>query len=86
MEKRCQRLGMTHPRKSVPRTLPFLYDLSSEYGYSYGRALSWFFAVQVLFAIAYATLSGSLQCGGDHDSRVVAFTFAQTVKPFELFS
>jgi hypothetical protein len=86
MEKRCQRLCMTRPRQWVPRALSYLYDLSSEYGYSYGWALFWFCLVQVVFALLYAFLSGELEPSGNYDSRVLAFTFGQIVKPFELFS
>jgi len=63
-----------------------LYDWSSEYGYSYGWALFWFCALQVVFGIIYAALSGRLALSGQYDSRVLAFTFSQVVKPFELFS
>jgi hypothetical protein len=84
-EKRCHRLGLRRPREWVPRALSFLYDATSEYGYSYGRALVWFCIVQLAFGVAYAALSDRLVPGGDFDSRVVAFTFAQVVKPFELF-
>jgi hypothetical protein len=85
-EKRCQRLGMMRPRQWVSRALSYLYDLSSEYGYSYGRALFWFCLVQGVFALLYAFLSGEIEPGGYYDSRVLAFTFGQVVKPFELFS
>ena len=58
-----------------------------QYGQSYSRALFWFVVVQVLFGITYAALSGWLpNLSGRVDSQVVAFTFAQVVKPFELFS
>jgi hypothetical protein len=86
LEKRCQRRGMTRPQEWVPRALSFLYDVSSEYGYSYGWALLWFCLVQVVFTLLYAALSGKLELGGGYDSRVVAFSFGQIVKPFELFS
>jgi hypothetical protein len=86
-EKRCHRLGMTQPREWVPRAISYLYDLTSEYGYSYGWALFWFFVAQVVSGLTYARLSHRLfNWGGTFDSRVVAFTFAQVVKPFELFS
>jgi len=87
LEKRCHRLGMTRLREWTPRAISYLYDLTSEYGYSYGWALFWFVAVQVLFGLTYAGLSDRLfHPGGRFDSRVVALTFAQVVKPFELFS
>jgi hypothetical protein len=87
LEKRCHRLSMTRPREWTPRAISFLYDLSSEYGYSYGWALFWFIIIQIGFGLAYAGLSDRLfHPGGHFDSRVVAFTFAQVVKPFELFS
>jgi hypothetical protein len=87
LEKRCHRLGMTRPREWTPRAISYLYDLTSEYGYSYGWALLWFCIVHVAFGFTYAALSGRLSnLHGDFDSRVVAFTFAQIVKPFEPFS
>ncbi|MGB9331335.1 MAG: hypothetical protein WCB10_11240 [Steroidobacteraceae bacterium] len=85
-EKRCHRLGLRRPREWIPRSLSFLYDKASEYGYSYGRALMWFCIVQLGFLVIYAALAGELAPGGDFDGRLVAFTFAQVVKPFELFS
>ncbi len=76
LEKRCQRLGLP---LGWTRVVSFLYDKTSEYGYSYERAISWFCAVQAAFCFTYACLTV-------HLSGVVAFTFAQIVKPFELFS
>jgi hypothetical protein len=84
-EKRCHRLGLRRPREWLPRALSFLYDWASQYGYSYGWALFWFSVVQVAFGLAYAALSDRLALGGRLDSDVLAFTFAQIVKPFELF-
>lgn len=87
LEKRCHRLSMTSPREWLPRAVSLAYDLTSEYGYSYGRALISFGIVQAAFCILYAALSGRLDnIGGRYDNRVVAFTFAQVVKPFDLFS
>jgi hypothetical protein len=83
LEKRCQRLGL---RLGVTRAISFLYDLFSEYGQSYVRALGWFCAVQAICIIVYAKLSNRLDLGGNYDGRVIQFTFAQLVKPFELFS
>jgi hypothetical protein len=86
-EKRCHRLGMKGPGEWVSRGISFLYDATSEYGSSYIRALVWFCVIQVVSAITYAAMSGRLEnIGGPYDSRVVAFTFAQVAKPFELFS
>lgn len=87
LEKRCHRLGLRAPREWVPRAISAAYDLSSEYGYSYGRALFWFCAVQVIFGVVYAWLSGDINFSreAEYDGRIAAFTFAQIVKPFELF-
>lgn len=82
-EKRCQRLGL---RPGLTRATSFLYDVTSEYGQSYVRAFCCFCLLQALCALIYAGLSGRLALGGSYDSRVVAFTFAQIAKPFELFS
>jgi hypothetical protein len=82
-EKRCQRLGLP---LGIRRVISYLYDKSSEYGYSYERAITWFFALQLGFCLTYAAISDRLSLGGDYDSRVVTFTFAQVVKPFELLS
>lgn len=82
-EKRSQRLGLPF---GLTRGVSFLYDKSSEYGYSYARAFYWFCAVQVACCLIYAWLSDRLDFGGSLDSRVLSFTFAQIVRPFELFS
>jgi hypothetical protein len=42
--------------------------------------------VQTIFYVLYAGMSGRLEFGGSYDSRVLSFTVAQIVKPFELFS
>jgi hypothetical protein len=60
--------------------------VTAEYGQSYGRALFCFCAVQLVFAVGYAIASGRLQIPGAIDGKVIGFTFAQVVKPFELFS
>lgn len=87
LEKRCQRRGMSHPREWVVRSISTLYDIACEYGQSYSRALLWFCVLQLAFALMYSLLSGRLTTlPARYDSHVVAFTFAQVVKPFELFS
>ncbi len=83
LEKRCQRLGLPF---GVTRLVSFLYDKVSEYGYSYERPLYWFCTVQAVCFLCYAALSDRLALGGSYDGRVAELTFAQVVKPFELFS
>jgi hypothetical protein len=87
-EKRSQRLGLKWSTgESISRVVSRLYDLMSEYGSSYERAFVAFFIVQAFFLLIYAGLSDRWHVvGGEYDSKVVAFTFAQVVKPFELFS
>lgn len=85
-EKRCQRLGMHGLREWVPCAISRAYDWTSEYGYSYGRALFWFCFLQIACGLAYAYMAGLVNIGGAYDSRVVAFTFGQLAKPFELFA
>jgi hypothetical protein len=83
LEKRSQRHGL--PR-GIQRSISFLYDLTTEYGQSFERAFLSFLVVQTIFYVLYAGMSGRLEFGGSYDSRVLSFTVAQIVKPFELFS
>ena len=86
-EKRCQRRQMTPPREWVSRAISWLYDISSAYGSSYGRALLCLVAVQFFFGLIYSILSGRLtHFPATFDSQITAFTFAQVAKPFELFN
>lgn len=89
-EKRSHRYTLTRPRERVPRAISFLYDWASEYGYSYGWPLVWFCLLQILAGFMYSVMSRRYALGGkfigQFDGTVTAFTFAQIVKPFELFS
>jgi hypothetical protein len=88
-EKRCHRRALTRPREWVPRAISFFYDWSSEYGYSYGWPLFWFCILQVVVGVRYSVMSGRFHLSdglGKFDPTVAAFTFAQIVRPFELFS
>jgi hypothetical protein len=86
LEKRCHRLQLPWLRSGITRIISWLYDVTAEYGQSYGRALLWFCAVQLVFCVGYAVALGRFEFGGELDGPVVAFAFAQVVKPFELFS
>jgi hypothetical protein len=87
-EKRAKRKGMSlwWPGNWVPRALSACYDWFAGYGQSYGRALVWFAIAQLGFALLYSVMSGRFALGGRPDSKVLAFTFSQVVKPFELLS
>jgi hypothetical protein len=85
LEKRCHRAALGWSWRSwIPRSFSAIYDWTSAYGQSYERALLWFLGVQVAFGFIYAWLAESLSLGGRFDSRVVLFTVASLVKPFEL--
>jgi hypothetical protein len=89
LEKRCHRNGLPNTfNYFLPRLLSWLYDKTSEYGQSYGRALVAFGLVQVLFCLGYSLFSGGrywrFAIFGEWDSSAVAFTFSQVAKPFEL--
>lgn len=87
-EKRAKRRGLSLRRYQswVPREVSICYDWLAGYGQSYERALLWFLAAQVCFALVYSIMSDRFGWGGELDSQVIAFTFAQIVKPFELLS
>jgi hypothetical protein len=83
LEKHSQRLGLPW---GFTRLVSFLYDMTSVYGQSYARAFCWFCLLQLASFLGYAYLSDELSLCGTYDGRVLAFTFAQLVKPFELFT
>jgi len=90
-EKRCHRRGLPRQlRYLLPKCLSWLYDVTSEYGQSYGRALSALVASKVVFAFFYSFFSGGSKerfgLPGEIDADSIAFTFWQTVKPFETWS
>jgi hypothetical protein len=87
-EKRCHRrsLSARHVRNWVPRMLSALYDYTSGYGHSYGKALAWLVATQFVFGFGYSIASGRFEPVPVVDSNVVLFTLAQVAKPFELLS
>jgi hypothetical protein len=86
LEKRCHRRRLSWIRAGIPRAISWLYDATAEYGQSYGRALLWLFGLQLVFGFGYEAASGRLRIPGPIDGNIVGFTFAQVVKPFELFS
>jgi hypothetical protein len=86
-EKRCQRTSMMGWHEQPARLVSKLYDILSAYGASYERAFLWLAALQVTFYITYAAMSKRLTgLSSAFDADVLAFTFAQLLKPFELFS
>jgi hypothetical protein len=86
LEQRSRRLGLSWRKAAVPRTISWLYDVISEYGQSYSRALFWFCALQFVFAFGYAIAFERMHILGTIDGKVIGFTFAQLVRPFELFT
>jgi hypothetical protein len=86
LEKRCHRRRLSWIRAGIPRAISWLYDATAEYGQSYGRALLWLFGLQLAFGFGYEAASGRLRIPGPIDGKIIGFTFAQVVKPFELFS
>jgi hypothetical protein len=87
-EKRALRKNssLKQPNSWIPRIVSTCYDWLAGYGQSYERAFGCFVGMQVLFAIVYSCMSGRFEIGCDIDSQVVAFTLAQTVRPFEFLS
>ncbi len=77
-EKRSQRRGMKWWWPSL--WVSTVYDVASRYGQDYVRALVVFLGIQVAAYVGYGAYFQRW------DSSVVVFTFAQLVKPFELFS
>lgn len=87
-EKRCHRRSLSprHLRNWLPRFLSALYDLTSGYGHSYGRALTAFVVMQFLFGLGYSIASERFEPVPSIDWNVVLFTLAQVAKPFDLLS
>jgi hypothetical protein len=84
LEKRCHRKSLS--RRSLARPVSTLYDWISGYGQSYERAFWWLLGWQAVFALLCSLLLGRWQIGAALDWELIAFTFAQVAKPFELFS
>ncbi|HEY0683006.1 MAG TPA: hypothetical protein VGD45_11800 [Steroidobacter sp.] len=87
-EKRCHRQSLSprHLRNWLPLSLSNLYDLTSGYGHSYGKALTAFLVIQVLFGLGYSVASERFELAPATDWNVVLFTLAQVAKPFDLLS
>ena len=84
LEKRCHRMSL--PSRSLARPVSALYDWISAYGQSYERAFWWLVGWQIVFALSCSLLLERWQFGARVDWQLIAFTFAQVAKPFELFS
>jgi hypothetical protein len=86
-EKKCQRLALPKGwRYWAWRSFSALYDWTANYGQSYERALAYLMGVQIAFGFSYALLSGRFSATWQVDWQLVAFTWAQLVRPFEFFS
>lgn len=87
-EKRCHRRSLSpkHVRDWLPRALSALYDITSGYGHSYGKALASFLAIQLCFGIGYSVASKRFEVSTEIDWNIVLFTLVQVARPFELLS
>lgn len=89
LERRSNWKGLTWLpiRRGVSKLFSKLYDVFSEFGQSYERALGCLLGLQLIAACFYSLAANSVclsRCAFDVD--IVRFTVAQVVKPFEAFS
>ena len=90
-ERRCQRRSLSWKRPSewFAKLISFMYDFSSMYGQSYGRAFALFIVVQAIFGISYAWAGGyiaSTPLNWRLVANISSFTLAQVAKPFALLT